>query len=737
MISFLRRLRWRNLSVRTKVSLIFGAQALIILLLGLASFLALNRVESETTNALATSLALHERVRNLGTDHEELRDLEENIVPAYYDPLVYARAESIAARYQELVTEDLQDETEAILALAANMEPGLRAQTEGQVNALRQDGLRADEGMSEVLTIVANLGDPEEGQLAGLEASAQALQTLVLSQDDTALTGAFLRMRQQEAAYIVTRSNRDSNALQASIEACADAYDRIPSDDRVAGIDTGLEDYGATLAGVSEQFDDLDRQLDNIDTYHTRMGAAIDNMSDVAGRRFAGGVEAIGRTQSVANTLVTVGVAVAFLIGAIVTFSFGRGIVTTMLEMIEVTRRVSEGDFSIRAIVHGEDEFNRLADNLNAMAEQLEEMVANLERRVLERTRDLTLTAEISHSIAGLRDPKELMDEVVELIRRSFNLYHAQVFLIDPSGQNAELVASTGEAGLALLARKHSLPVGSRSVIGQVTSLGEPVIAGDTSTDPIHRRNELLPDTRSEMALPLRVGERIVGALDVQSVKADAFRQDDVAVLQMVADQLAIADRNARLYAQAQRALVEIEGLNRRLLGRAWLSHTQQMRDQEIELAYRLREEGVEPHTDGLTPLLDQAIYTGRLVTASDPGEDELHLAVPIKVRGEVIGAFGFGGETLRDPTDDELALIQGVVDRVGLALENMRLFEETQRLARREHLVNEITAKIVGSTDVNTILQTTVKELGRVLRAPQVSVQLHRESEVDEREEG
>jgi GAF domain-containing protein len=721
--------------IRTKFGLIFASQAVVIIFLGLVGFFVLRSVEAETTSAFDTIRVLHERVHNLSVDYQELRDLAESMAPAYYNPIIYSRAQGIADRHGELVQEDMWEEAEFILGAAADIDPGLRAQVEGAVNVIRLTGARSSERILTALEIVEDLADPEDGTLVELDNTAQSLQVLVALQDDPTLSEVFSLLRQREARYIVTRTTSDFQALQEAIRASESAVQAIPPDDRIAGMETAFDEYEGLVLELSDMLTDLDRELENADNYHDQMGDAIDGLNYVAGRRFAGGLETIDQTQALANTLVFGSAVVAVIVGALVTLSFGRSIVVTVLELIEMTQRVEEGDFSVRAVVRGEDEFNRLADNFNAMASQLEELVTGLEKRVAERTRDLTLTAEISHSIAELREPKQLMDEVVELIRESFGFYHAQVFLVEPGGQNAELVASTGEAGQALLARRHSLPVGSRSVIGQVTATGRSVIASDTSADPVHRRNELLPDTRSEMALPMRIGGRIVGALDVQSVEPDAFSQDDVAVLQIVADQLAVADQNARLFAQSQRALAEIEALNRRLLGQAWLSHAQQMRDQEVALAYRLKEEEVEPHGDGASPLLEQAIRTGRLTTSAAPGEDELHLAVPIKVRGEVIGAFGFGGETLRDPTDEELTLIQAVVDRVGLALENMRLFEETQRLAHREHLVNEITAKIVGSTDVNTILQTTVRELGRVLRAPQVSVQLHRESEVDERE--
>jgi GAF domain-containing protein len=133
--------------------------------------------------------------------------------------------------------------------------------------------------------------------------------------------------------------------------------------------------------------------------------------------------------------------------------------------------------------------------------------------------------------------------------------------------------------------------------------------------------------------------------------------------------------------------------------------------------------------TDQQTISVADVLASGRLVTV-DSSDGEPRLGVPIRVRGEVIGAFGFGGETLRNLAEEDLLLVEAVVDRVGLALENMRLVEETVRRAEHEQILNEITAKIVGSTDVNDILQTTVRELGRVLRAPQTSVQLRHEGE-------
>jgi GAF domain-containing protein len=234
-----------------------------------------------------------------------------------------------------------------------------------------------------------------------------------------------------------------------------------------------------------------------------------------------------------------------------------------------------------------------------------------------------------------------------------------------------------------------------------------------------------LPDTRSELALPLRVGNEIIGALDVQSVQPNAFGEDDMAVFQTMADQLAVAVRNAQLFEEAQAALEEVEELNRRLTGQAWGGFMSRQ-SPDMARTYRIADGTVSADPGGMPPdLLDQLQHTP-LSRLEDDGDGELSVVVPIRVRGQVIGAFGFGGDELEHLSEEDIALIEAVAERVSIALENVRLFEQTQQQARREQMVNQITSKIVGSTDVGDILQITARELGKVLRSPKTSIQLH-----------
>ncbi len=236
----------------------------------------------------------------------------------------------------------------------------------------------------------------------------------------------------------------------------------------------------------------------------------------------------------------------------------GAALLATLLiarpltRLTEVTRQMASGQMSseLRPSVR-RDEIGLLNNTFVDMANQLLSAIQGLQQNVAERTGNLEAILEIGRIITRLRDLDVLLEEVVALIRSRFaTIYHAQVFLIDTHTNRAVLRASTGAVGRQLLQRGHYLDVGSQSVIGSVTAAGHAVVALDTDNNPIHRRNVLLPDTRAEMALPLRIGNRIIGALDLQSMEPDAFREQDVDLFQGMADQITIAIESAILFAE-------------------------------------------------------------------------------------------------------------------------------------------------------------------------------------------
>jgi GAF domain-containing protein len=190
------------------------------------------------------------------------------------------------------------------------------------------------------------------------------------------------------------------------------------------------------------------------------------------------------------------------------------------------------------------------------MADDLSGLYASLEARVEERTRQVRTAAEVAHAVTSTPNLDDLLRRAVELIRDRFGYDHVTIFLLDDDGRRAVVREATGEVGQVMKARGHSLEVGSQSIIGWVTANNQGRIATEVGRDPVHLRNELLPETRSEAAVPLRVSGRVLGALDVQSTRANAFRPEDMEVLQTLGDQLSAAIQNARL---AQESAVAAE----------------------------------------------------------------------------------------------------------------------------------------------------------------------------------
>lgn len=401
---------------------------------------------------------------------------------------------------------------------------------------------------------------------------------------------------------------------------------------------------------------------------------------------------------------------------------------TTTLPLMQLTsiatRFVQSRSVTEVRPIRQNDEVGQLYRSLNTLIGQLNQNIKDLELRIADRTRDIEATREIGEVVSSIRDLDTLLNKVLELIRQRFEqIYHVQVFLIDPTRRFAILRAATGEAGARLLARNHRLAVGSQSVIGRVTIEGKPVVALDTSTSTIHRANELLPETRAELALPLRSGEIIIGALDLQSKRVEAFSDADVQLFQHVADQLAIAITNAQLFTESQSRLAEIGALNQQLLGEAWGNYRSNRRltltaSSAVQHGNQQSQATTEPESD----LQHRAIETRELV--EEIGVNAVTFAVPIILRDIVLGAIEW--DVSRETYNENTRLLaRELADRLAITADNARLFEQSQRQAERERLVNEISAKLTQQTDVSQILQTAIRELGQALHVPETSIRL------------
>jgi GAF domain-containing protein len=342
----------------------------------------------------------------------------------------------------------------------------------------------------------------------------------------------------------------------------------------------------------------------------------------------------------------------------------------------------------------------RLANELEALKNKLE---LSVEKQLVE----LKSAAQVAREAAAIHDLDRLLENTVNLISNRFGFYHAGIFLLDELSEYAVLCAASSEGGKKMLARQHKLPVGKVGIVGYAAGTGEPRIALDVGADATYFNNPDLPQTRSEAALPLKSRNRVIGILDVQSTQSNAFSDDDVAILQTLADQLALAIENARLFTQTQNTLKEVASVNRRLVAKAWkprvaINHPVYTFDPIMGIKQISSTELPRDETDNQT------------------------LVAPIMFRGQ-----SFGSVTLHraegEPvwTQSETEFFNMIVSQLGLALENARMLEDTQEQAEREKLVGDISAKLWASSDINTILRTAVEEIGSSLNLAQAVVEL------------
>ena len=417
------------------------------------------------------------------------------------------------------------------------------------------------------------------------------------------------------------------------------------------------------------------------------------------------------------------------VIAMVAAISTSHSISEPVSALVKTTEQFAAGDLNARGEVNQKDEIGTLARSFNKMADELQGVIGNLERRVAERTKDLerqTLrlrtAAEVARDAASAPNLDELLERAGRLIRDRFNLYHTGIFLLDEKKEFAVLRASPTEAGRTLLEKNHRLRVGEQGLVGRVAASGEPRIALDTGVDPVFFSNPLLPSTRSEMALALKSNEGIIGVLDIQSDQAEAFTQDDIAVMQVMADQLATAIERSRLLKEVEANLRDMERTFSGFTEQSWLNFENSVHQ---TTGYRYDNVRLEP-IDKIPEEVLSVLQTGGIQiygTTENAPQSGQSVAIPIRLRGDTIGVVNVRFQYSQAP-EKSVAMIEQVTDRLATALENARLLEDSMRTANKERVIGEITSKIGASVNIHNVLQTAVEELGRAIPGSDVIIQ-------------
>jgi GAF domain-containing protein len=344
----------------------------------------------------------------------------------------------------------------------------------------------------------------------------------------------------------------------------------------------------------------------------------------------------------------------------------------------------------------------------------------NASRMNLRRARQFEAISQVVRAISSYQDLDTLMPQVTKVISEKFDVYHTGIFLLDDNREFVVLRAANSEGGQNMLVRGHKLQVGQTGIVGFVAATGQSRIASDVGADAMYFDNPDLPETHSEIALPLRYAGQIIGVLDVQSKEPNAFNQEDIEILITLADQVAIAIKNTLTLEEARNTLSKFQGSLDDKTYESW----KVMQSRSLGLGFQLIGSTIKPLDIPLEgEHIQQALTQNKTVLSE--GNTPSSLAIPLRLRGQTIGIINLRTNNNYKLTDDDTEIAEAVTERLSLAIETATLLGATQHRADIERLTTDISSKIGSSTRFETILQTAAQELSKALGGSDVLVQI------------
>jgi GAF domain-containing protein/HAMP domain-containing protein len=754
-------------SLRSRLYIGMGALVIGLLITGGAGALS----SLVTQNMVNRFLAQHQTLTDLTLQIERGLLQIHNEGTAFYDrwqqaslpgPLRSARlaAEEAGDTVGSLQLELGQVRDQASRMLLLEQDPADRADVDRLIAGLSW----YEASLLQMADLMDQLWSRDSGEIYELNGLLDELRNTFADPALAPLQVTVWQIQQHQRDFLTLHNFDYSNAVDESLRllrqqiAAVDPAD-LPAHDPSA-IAEPVDDYENHFRAVGSLASDLQKTRSLLTNQLGLAETIIDQLDQQHRLGLQGDLETLGRVQRLATTVI-IGMSLAILTGATAVAAITAGQVIRPIQALgETAGQLGAGNLTVRAPVTGQDEVSQTARAFNMMADRLHELLAGLEQAVSERTQSLMAQADdleeanrrqrevnrlleqtvaqsqrraallhasgqVSRAISRLHDLEELLPALASLISEHFEVYHVGIFLLDETRRWAVLRAANSAGGQRMVSRNHKLAVGAEGIVGHVTATGEPRIALDVGVDAAHLATPELPDTRSEIAIPLTLDDEIIGALDVQSSTPSAFGAEDLAALSGLAEQITIALQNARLFQQAREAIATAESAQQRYLEKVWSEYVRL----EPVTGYEYTATSLQPSTDRQTPPeLDLAVKHRVPVASKSNGHGETQpvLAAPIVFRNQVIGAIGLqetGVERQWGP--DEIALLQEVAAQVGLALENARLFQQTERRAQREAMIGQIVGRIRQKSDVEGIMQTAVRELGKALRSPHAYIRL------------
>jgi GAF domain-containing protein len=546
--------------------------------------------------------------------------------------------------------------------------------------------------------------------LAALQQDGDALLKVQQENDETfkQIRDINLRIKQSEPELRFVYTMRKD--AQGSIYFVVDAG--FPTDEGYSPFGMHYEEPGPVLVA---NFDSMSGTLLEEDFYTDEYGTWLSGYAPI----FTSNSERVGvlgvdisantilaqeRSYRLRIIIILLASLPVMIIGGVV---FANYLAKPIVNLRDMANKISQGEFNTH--IENIPRTRELADlslDLNSMTDNLRELITDLEQRVAERTVGLTKKTDqlraasyIARQTADVQDLSSILTIVVDLITNQFSYYHAGIYLMNASGNEAILQAASSEGGKRMVERGYKVEIGSPGMLSYVVTQKRARIASDIGTEAVFFNNPDLPMTRSEVTLPLLIRNRLLGVLDIQSDQPQAFRAEDIDVFQTLADQVAVAIENARLLGESQAALMQLEAVSSLRTRDAW---NQKLLGQGLAFTF--------------TPL-------GIRVQDNSGRVDENGVQTAIPLKGQTIGSISLARKDNTRWSKFDEDLINEVAYQVGLAVDNLRLLEDAQQRARQEQTIGELATRFSQALDIDSLLQTAARELGQMPDVSEVSV--------------
>ncbi len=467
--------------------------------------------------------------------------------------------------------------------------------------------------------------------------------------------------------------------------------------------------------------------------------------------------EALQSVNSVLQISLAV-MAIMVLAAIALAFVITNSIARPIMALANVADKISQGDFEQRAVVANQDEIGLLAAAFNTMAARVREFIGTLEQRVAERTQALAISGEISRRLSTILEQDKLVTEVVNQLKEGFSYYHVHIYLLSENGESLWMAGGTGEAGRILLERGHRLPMG-RGLVGRAAETKTVVVVPDTRKEPDWLPNPLLPDTRAEIAVPIIMGDQLLGVLDIQNDTPNSLGDQDVDIANSIANQIAIALQNIRQIETTQKIANDLAAVADVGIATATITDINRLLQDVVDLSkksfnlyhahiYLLNNAGdtlllaagagdvgrqmvAERHSIPFSSeqsLVARAARTQAGVVVNNvraapdflPNpllpETRAEMAVPMVAGGNLLGVLDVQSDVFDRFTQIDINIKTTLASQVAVAMQNSQSFAQARQQAERESSINLISQKIQNTSSIEEALQITARELGHAL---------------------